>query len=204
VTKMMPRTPHSLRTRGGLYSIMINQAVDAFPFLHAYGVGMGVFKDYELTKRNELFIYSRFLLRNCLDLEIESAYQSMALFSRKCLNHRLFYVSTEYISDIYPYFFEMRKHRTVMPKHVPIGAFIVAGLLRGSRVLVSEATKPHALIGVYKSDFNAHIKFLHKWYDLPMPDLDQIQMKGKITIRHRIAECSYAIENGEHYGDIRE
>ena len=86
---------------------MINQAVDAFPFLHAYGVGMGVFKDYELTKRNELFIYSRFLLRNCLDLEIESAYQSMALFSRKCLNHRLFYVSTEYISDIYPYFFEM-------------------------------------------------------------------------------------------------
>lgn len=203
---MMPRYPGRYRTDGGLYVKHIEQCVDKFPILHAYGIGLEPFKNFPEKKRIKAYNYAKYMLSQCLDTEIDAVAKFFVKLGRPSWETRPFYVSTEYIQHLYKYYRLSRCHTATLPKHVPVGTVILAALLRGNRVVVNHEIKPHALVGLKYSDWQIQHGFYVEQYEMPDWDIERIKMGSKnVLTDNRKVESDDAIEiEGDKYGDIWE
>lgn len=202
---MIPRYPEQFRTKKGLYCKHIVGATNKFPLLHAFGIGLEPFKDFSDEQKQEVLVYAKYLLSHCLDLEADWAMRMIDDLGRpEWDNSNPFYVSSDYIQMSYEFWRKQHSRTKELPRHMPVGPIILSALLNGNRVLVSHATKPHALISVLKTNFRRRHKYLVEELGMPDWDLDTIQMKSKIEINSRDVESDSATDmEGDMYGNVR-
>jgi hypothetical protein len=144
-------------------------------------------------------------LSHCLDLEADYAMRMIDDLGRpEWDNSNPFYVSSDYIQMSYEFWRKQYSRTKELPRHMPVGPIILSALLNGNRVLVSHATKPHALISVLRVNFRRRHKHLVEEFGMPDWDMDTIQMKSKIEINSRDVESDSATDmEGDMYGNVR-
>lgn len=154
---MRQREQGTLVTRGSLSVAKILDITTKFPLLHAYGVGLDIFRELPEQYRMRVMDYAKFILQYCLDDEIDDARRFFKAIKCSGKPHHYYYVKVSYLQHVYRSFIKTK--RVFIPE-VPYGAFIVAGLSLGQRVKIIPSLKPDCLINVQRGAFQKMEKML--------------------------------------------
>lgn len=143
---MRKRERKKKKTRDGHNTRQIVDIVNGFAMLHAYGVGLDVFHEVPVQDRMKSIDYAKVLLAYYLDDEIDSACRFLdALGAKNAVMHPHNYVRVSYLMHMYQYWQTLSGRGE---KHVPLGCFIVAGMLFNQRIGVRDELRPDALLTV--------------------------------------------------------
>lgn len=158
----MRRRAEVYSTRAYLSVRKIIDIVRRFPLLHAYGIGLDMFREVPEQYRMRAVDYAKFMLAYELDDEIDGA----ALFFRKIdgpePNKSFDYVRGSYLLYIYSYWRKISGHH---PEVMPVGAFIVGALITGKKIRIHEGLKPDFLVSMKTMRRAVVERFLEENYD---------------------------------------
>lgn len=130
--------------------------------LHAYGVGLDVFRELPEFSRAQAMDYAKYILAFELDDEIDSASAFLEAMHCARFKTKRIYLRCSYLLHLYTYW------RLVNPTHmknVPPGALIVAALLLGERVKVPMKIRPDSLIAMNEARSKYMVEYLAKHFD---------------------------------------
>lgn len=157
---MRIRSKNTDQTPNGLRTTKIVDIVSRYALLHAYGVGLDVFRQLPEQQRMRGIEYAKWMLAYALDNEIDSAYLFLkALHCDRIKGYKNHYVKSGYIEYIYTFW---RQLSGTCEKTVPLGAYIVAALLIGQRVFFTPGTKPEVFITIPQKRLRALEVYLQK------------------------------------------
>jgi hypothetical protein len=150
------------QTVNGLRTTKVVDIVSRYALLHAYGVGLDVFRQLPEQQRMRGIEYAKWMLAYALDDEIDSAYLFFkALHCDRFLPHGHNFVKVSYLEYMYGYW---RQLSGTCERVVPIGAFIVGALLIGQRVFFTPGSKPLVYITVSRKRMRAIEDYLESQY----------------------------------------
>lgn len=158
---MRQREKGAMRTEGNLSVGKILDITKKFPLLHAYGVGLDIFRELPEQYRMRSMEYAKFLLAYCLDDEIDDARAFLKDLKCSGSSQSPLYVRVSYLEVLFSYW---RRPKPTVLEFVPPGAFIVAALAIGQRIKIIPSMKPDCLMQVTKINLRMMEKTLAKRY----------------------------------------
>lgn len=165
---MRQREKGVMRTEGNLSVGKILDITTKFPLLHAYGVGLDIFRDLPEQYRMRSMEYAKFLLAYCLDDEIDNARAFLRYLKCNGTSVSGFYVKISYLQELYSYW---RLPKPSFHEFVPPGAFVLAALAVGQRVKIVPSIKPDCLMLITKRELGKMERALQKQYGFqPWPN----------------------------------
>lgn len=160
---MRVRSRQKDQTVNGLRTTKIIDIVSRFALLHAYGVGLDVFRQLPEQQRMRGIEYAKWMLAYALDDEIDSAYMFFkALHCDRITGYKNHYVRSSYVEYLYSFW---RQISGSCEKIVPVGAYIVAALLIGQRVFFTPGTKPQVFITIPQKRLRFLEQYLQNNFD---------------------------------------
>jgi hypothetical protein len=144
----------------------IRRIVGTVPLLHAYGMGIEVFRNMPEQNRMRAVEYAKYLLAHELKYEIESATRFLSALRmgarptyqwQKCN-----WVRSTHLEYVYKYW---QKVTNLYAKEIPKGCFAVASFILKKPIFVVDKLKPDFLINVTKDDLKRLEIYLHSEYD---------------------------------------
>lgn len=130
-----------------------------FTSLHAYGIGLNVFRELPEFSRINAIEYSRYMLAFELDDEIDSC--CVFLDAMHCNQKTAIkvYLRCSYLLHLYQ---GWRHLNTDTEKVIPPGAMVVAALLKAQKVKVPTFLRPDCLIAVNRARYRYMVSYLKK------------------------------------------
>lgn len=151
------------QTQCGIRTTKIVDIVCRYALLHAYGIGLDIFRQLPEQQRMRGIEYAKWMLAYALDDEIDSAYLFFrALSCDRFKPHSENFVKSTYLEYMYGYW---RQLSGTCQKVVPQGAFIVAGLLSGQRIFFTPQSKPHFYMTIPRKRMLVMEDYLERNYD---------------------------------------
>lgn len=146
---MRLRDQHTVETQDGLKVAYINSILDKYPLLHAYGIGISVFRNLPPHDRMLAIKYSRYIIYNCLDDEIDCARRFLLLVGANRFNrHSRRMVRASYLDFMYQYY---RLRFPGLQEYIPLGCWAIAAILTSYQIKVYPAARPDFEIAVSDS-----------------------------------------------------
>lgn len=174
---MKPRAPGATQTQIGLSATKVIDVVSRFPLLHAYGVGLDIFRSVPEQYRMRAIDYAKWMLAYALDDEIDSCY----MFLEALHLDRVAPTAKPFIRGTY--LLEMHKHwRKMSGKHtsdVTVGTLAAAALLHGHRVRIVEAIKPDCYITVPVKRLRWYENYLADKYGFTPRPAEEVKCRVK-------------------------
>lgn len=160
---MRTRAAGKDQTPNGIRTTKIVDIVSRYALLHAYGVGLDIFRQLPEQQRMRGIEYAKWMLAYALDDEIDSAFLFYkALHCDRFLPHGHNFVKASYLEYMYGYW---RQLSGTCKKDVPLGCFIVAALLIGQRVFFTPETKPLVYITISRKRMRAIEDYLESQFE---------------------------------------
>jgi len=157
------RSDGTVQTGNGIRVSKIVDIVSRYAMLHAYGVGLDIFRQLPEHQRMRGIEFSKWMLAYALDDEIDSAFMFYkALHCDRFHPHGRNFVKVSYLEYMYGYW---RRLSGINKEHVPLGCFIVSALLIGQRVFYTPDSKPLVYITISRKRMRALEKFLERQFD---------------------------------------
>lgn len=151
------------QTPNGIRTTKIVDIVSRYALLHAYGVGLDIFRQLPEQQRMRGIEYAKWMLAYALDDEIDSAYLFYkALHCDRFHPHGHNFVKAPYLEYMYGYW---RQLSGTCKKEIPLGCFIVSALLIGQRVFFTPDSKPLVYITVSRKRMRSIEEYLEKQFD---------------------------------------
>jgi len=151
------------QTDCGIRALKIIDIVSRYALLHAYGIGLDVFRQLPDQQRMRGIEYAKWMLAFALDDEIDSAFLFFkALHCDRFKPKSENFVCSAYLEYMYGYW---RQLSGTCEKTVPLGAYIVAGLLSGQRIFFTKKSKPGFYMTIPPKRRVAIESYLERNYD---------------------------------------
>lgn len=151
------------QTQCGIRTTKIVDIVCRYALLHAYGIGLDIFRQLPEQQRMRGIEYAKWMLAFALDDEIDSAYLFFkSLSCDRFKPHSENFVKSTYLEYMYGYW---RQLSGTCEKFVPQGAYIVAGLLTGQRIFFTPHSKPIFYMTIPRKRMVVMEDFLERNYD---------------------------------------
>lgn len=134
--------------------------VSRYALLHAYGIGLDQFRELPEQSRMRGIDFAKWLLAYALDDEIDSAYLFFkALHCDKWAPNTDNYTHLSYLQYMYGFW---RTLSGTCDEYIPIGAYAVAALITGQKVMFTPETKPMFYVSIPAKRFVFMEDFLEK------------------------------------------
>jgi len=190
------RAGGKVQTDTGIRTAKIVDIVSRFSLLHAYGVGLDVFRQLPEQQRMRGIEYAKWLLAFALDDEIDSAYLFFkALHCDRFHPKSENFVCSAYLEYMYGYW---RQLSGTCDKEVPLGAYIVAGLLSGQRIFFTKKSKPGFYMTIPLKRRTAMEGYLERHFDFkrwPDEDFKFLEIDERVGDMENSLQSADALEN---------
>jgi hypothetical protein len=184
------------QTNNGLRTSKIVDIVSRYPLLHAYGVGLDIFRQLPEQQRMRGIEYAKWMLAYALDDEIDSTFLFYrALHCDRFNPHGHNFVKASYLEYMYGYW---RQLSGTCKKEVPLGCFIVGALMIGQRVFFTPDSKPQVYITISRKRMRAIEDYLERQFDFKKLPEEEYRWSFKDEREDDVGnepQCVDALEN---------